>query len=474
VLAATPYPPMNRTADSIDGYVGDSLFPSNWHAHCAPPNVDAMLAHAGIASPRSGAGPGRFPFTMADIGSGDCAGLILNAAAHPEGQFIGIDGNPGHIARGTAIVADSGLTNIELHGQYFVEAIQLQPPANADYIQCQGVLAWISEVNREHVFDLIDHMLRPGGVVVFGYNSLPGWTEMMPFQAMVHAISVTVQGTPQHRFEVALGILRASNLLPEPSFDRIEHLRTRLPANYFVHEYLQAYWRPLWSGDVLEAAARRDLHLVAQAKPGRLRPDFALKAAWRETLALLPSAAARECAVDILTRNWFRTDIFVKAPPRLLSPEAQTAIRDTGWWMATQPIDSMTFEARTAAGVITFDNAAAHAIVEALASGPKRMADIADFCRADLFNALDALFMAGQVCPVDSPSDAPLAGRTHSALVQHGAASIGGAASNFGAIARRNLMLADLCDGPLDPAMFTMAANMTESEKIRRNLPHVR
>lgn len=86
---------MDRTAasQSIDGYVGDSLYPSSFHPNFAPPNIDAMLVHAGIASPRGHAT--RAPFTMADIGCGDGVGLILNAAAHPEGHFIRHRRQPG-------------------------------------------------------------------------------------------------------------------------------------------------------------------------------------------------------------------------------------------------------------------------------------------------------------------------------------------------------------------------------------------
>ena len=80
-----PHDTTASPSDSIDGYVGDSLYPSSFHASFAPPNIDAMLAHAGIASPR-GLGT-RSPFTMVDIGCGDGIGLILNAAAHPEGHF---------------------------------------------------------------------------------------------------------------------------------------------------------------------------------------------------------------------------------------------------------------------------------------------------------------------------------------------------------------------------------------------------
>lgn len=419
-------------SDSIDGYVGNSLYPSSFHASFAPPNIDAMLAHVGIASPR-GHGT-RSPFTMVDIGCGDGIGLILNAAAHPEGHFIGIDGNPNHVARGAAMATEIGLDNIELHHQYFDAALAAQAGGAADYVQCQGVLAWVSEANRGHVLDLAAHILKPGGVLAVGYNCLPGWTPMVAFQQMLWTLADGLPGTPTQRFETALEQLRATGIFEAGHWEWIDEMRGRLPTDYFAHEYLNRHWTPLWSGAVLEAAAERGLALAGQARPNRLRADFALKAAWRDTLSTIANPAARECALDLLTRNWFRTDLFVKQPYARLSATEQAKARMQGWWSAARPLGEASFEARTAAGTIRFDNDAAHAILRALENGPQPLTAVADIGEADLFNALDALFMAGEVVPVDPPADVPLTAATHAALLRLDAATINGAVSRHGVV----------------------------------------
>ena len=419
-------------SQSIDGYVGDSLYPSSFHANFAPPNVDAMLVHGGIAPPR-GTRP-RAPFTMVDVGCGDGVGLILNAAAHPEGHFIGIDGNRDHVAHGTAMATAIGLPNIELHHRYFDAALAAQPAAIADYVQCQGVIAWVSEANRAHVLDLSAHLLKPGGVLAVGYNCLPGWTPMLAFQQMLWTLADGLPGTPTRRFETALEQLRATGIFEAGHWDWIDEMRGRLPTDYFAHEYLNRHWTPLWSGAVLEAATARGLTLAGQARPNRLRADFALKAGWRTTLATIANPAARECAVDLLTRNWFRTDLFVKRPGARLSPSKQADARIHGWWSAARPRGEAAFEARTAAGTIRFDNAAARAILDTLEPGPAPLTAVPGIGRADLFNALDALFMAGEVIPVDPPADAPLAEATHAALRGGGAAMVNGAVSPHGVV----------------------------------------
>ena len=416
----------------LDGYVADSLYPSSFHASFAPPNVDAMLAHAGIASPR-GRGP-RSPFTMVDIGCGDGVGLILNAAAHPEGHFIGIDGNPGHVARGAAMAAEIGLDNIELHHQYFNAALAEQAGGAADYVQCQGVLAWVSETNRGHVLDLAAHMLKPGGVFAVGYNCLPGWTPMVAFQQMFWTLADGLPGTPTQRFETALEQLRATGIFEASQWEWIDGMRGRLPTDYFAHEYLNRHWTPLWSGAVLEAATERGLALAGQARQNRLRADFARKVAWRDIVPTIATPAACECALDLLTRNWFRTDLFVKQPCSQLSRTAQVEARMRGWWSATHPAGEASFEAQTAAGTIRFDNDAARAILGTLENGPQPLTSVAGIGQADLFNALDALFMAGEVAPADPPAAVPLAAATHAALLRQDAGTVNGAVSPHGVV----------------------------------------
>ncbi|WP_432767573.1 MAG: methyltransferase domain-containing protein [Sphingopyxis sp.] len=426
----------------LDGYVADSLYPSNFHAAFAPPNIDAMLAQAGIASPR---GPARRrPFTMVDIGCGDGVGLILNAAAHPEGHFIGIDGNPDHIAHGRAVAARVGLSNIDLASHYFADARAALPAGIADYVQCQGVLAWVGEANRGHVLALSAQLLKPGGVLAVGYNCLPGWTPILAFQQMLRALAAGIDGTPGERFEGGLAALRETGLFDAGHWEWIDGLRDHLPADYFAHEYLNANWTPLWSGAVLDAAAAYGLVPAGQARPGRLRPDFAFKAAWRKTLAAIASPAARECAADLLTGTWFRTDLFLKGAGRALAPAERDRARLAGWWAATQPADAVHFEARTSAGTIRFDNDAARAIVRALAGGPQPLGAIEGIGSADLFNAIDALFMAGAVVPVDPPADVPLAAATHAALLAMGAGAVNGCVGRHGVARIARGALADL------------------------------
>ena len=190
---------------------------------------------------------------------GDGVALILAAAANPEARFIGVDAMPGHVARGKSIITDIGLNNIELHCAVFGEAISLAD-ATADYVCAQGVLAWISDANRDALVDLAAAWLKPGGTCTIGYNCYPGWGMMSGFQKLVYAIAATKSGTSGERFTAAVADIRASGAIDADVWDWLDPYFDTLPGNYFAHEYLNGHWLPCWSGDVITACAARDLH----------------------------------------------------------------------------------------------------------------------------------------------------------------------------------------------------------------------
>ncbi|MBC2777058.1 class I SAM-dependent methyltransferase [Parasphingopyxis marina] len=430
----------------IEGYIGDSLYPSAYHAAFAPSWIDDLLLRDGIAPPRGTGGKAHRPFTMLDIGCGDGLGLIFIAAAYPESCFVGIDAMPAHIERGRAIANELGIANVELHCATFHDTLAHEPVA-ADYIAVQGVLSWVSPENRRDVLTLIARNLSAGGVATIGYNCLPGWTQRLAMQKLLLVLSRSKQGTPTERFESAYEEARALSQAGMPTigerhFEWMDELRTRLPDDYFPHEYLNAHWQPLWSADVVGAAEAQGLRFVRSAMAVRLREDFYLKKAQREALASIADPQTRELTIDLDLHSQFRTDIYAKPPFDRIDKGEIDARRLDGYWMARVDADEAEFTAKTPAGTLRFDNLAAHAIIDRLADGPASLAAIAeaadDCTEADILNAADALFTASQIMPVDPPDAAIDAaklnawnagGRTllhiNALLTPHGPVSVG-------------------------------------------------
>ena len=149
---------MSDPTPTIDGYVSDNLYPSMLHKCFQAPWMDAALAINGVAPPRYQADQ----FSLVDLGCGDGLGLILAAASHPQGQFIGMDAAPDHIARGQDIIDALGLSNIRLECSTFAEFSD-DIEGSADYVTTNGVLAWVNSENRDHLLNLSARLLKSGG-----------------------------------------------------------------------------------------------------------------------------------------------------------------------------------------------------------------------------------------------------------------------------------------------------------------------
>ena len=196
----------------------------------------------------------------------------MNAVAHPEGRFFGFDASAGHIARGKKLIRALKLPNVELSRMTLAKA---SLRAKADYVTCQGLLAWISRANQAALWKFASRTLKPGGAFAVGYNTLPGWSSVVPFQRLARAFSDYVPGNSTDRFLAAFVLTGATGLVSTETLDDIEKDMMGKWGSYVPHEYLNQFWDPLWSGDVIQAAETNHLQFVRAAMEQRLRDDFA-------------------------------------------------------------------------------------------------------------------------------------------------------------------------------------------------------
>lgn len=429
---------------TIDGYIADVPYPSNFHSFLQPPWTDWNLERRGIRPPRDPSSP----FEYVDLGCGDALGLIATAVSHPQGRFTGVDAMPEHVDSGRRLIEAAEVGNVTLHCADFSGAAELAS-GEADYVVAQGVLAWVSESARGGLLDLAATWLRPGGAFTVGYNAFPGWSQVAGLQRLVAALAKAETGSSVERFGKALEAVRETGIFDASVWEWLDPLRERLPPAYFAHEYLNGHWQPCWSGDVIAALDRRGLDFVGQAGAARMREDLSYPAEWREALAKMPTAAARELAADLRSGTWYRQDIYMKRPHARLDDAGQQARVLARWWLLTEPADQVEFRHTTPAGTFEFDNPAARAIVAALGEGPRPLSAIEGFAPADLVNTIDALYAAGSAYPMDPPVEND-ASRFNRLLCEQGHAS-GGTATRYGAL-------------PLDPATW---AQLSEDD-LRR------
>ena len=129
----------------------------------------------------------------------------------------------------------------------------------------------------------------------------------------------------------------------------------------------------------------------------------------RRLVAEVADPDLRELVRDFCIDQRFRCDVFARDAPPLGETEQRERLLAAPLAL-TRPPRGIAYRMPTPAGHLDYDNPAAHAIVAALAAGPRRLADLpAGGCdpRDLLANAL-ALCAAGSVRPVE-PDHVPVA-----------------------------------------------------------------
>jgi hypothetical protein len=316
------------------------------------------------------------------------------------------------VAHGQAAAARLGIGNVTFRCALFSK-VEDPAVADYDYVTAQGVIAWVSAANRDHVYRIAASHLRPDGVAVLGYNAMPWWKDVAVFQHLVMALAETETGGALARFDAAVAQLQAmraagASPLPEAFWTWFDTARKGLPHSYFPHEYLNTHWAPQWSDQVARAMAARGFVLAGPGAVSRLREDFAFRASERQALAGIADQTARELAADIFSNASFRIDIFARTAR---AGTAQAPL--DGWWAATVAEADADYSCATPAGRLKFDNAAARAILRGLEAGPRSLRALHAGCagptEADILNAADALFTAGHIAPAEPPAAAPFA-----------------------------------------------------------------
>lgn len=291
----------------------------------APNWIDFALLSQRQRPPRVG-GEGR-PFHYLELGSGMGLGLCLLAAAYPEGQFIGIDFHPSHIAHSQWLVAELGLTNVSFHEADFLElaADDAQHPFAADlrfhYVVAHGILSWIAPEVREALLQLSGRLLRSGGAFYCSYNTFPGWLDRTSFKALAdlerQRLGAANVMQAMERASSSLGMLLQNGSVLGRAFpllaNQIGTIRAINRPDYLCGEYGAEHWQPFYVGEVHQLAAGHKLIYAASASLPDNFPSL-LPSPVAELLVAEGDPTIRQALQDLAINQSFRRDLFVKGP----------------------------------------------------------------------------------------------------------------------------------------------------------------
>lgn len=368
-------------SDWSHGYDVSGLYTYSFYREMAPDWLDLCARVSGHMAPRRGEN-GHFRYL--ELGTGQGAGLCAMAASNPQGDFLGIDFHPGHIAHAQELARDAGLTNIRFVEADFVD-LGAQWPADFgtfDYIALHGIYSWVPADVRQTIVDCLAHASRPGGLVYNSYNSQPGWLTTVPFQHVASRLKLAAGQTSDDALGNAIGLFDKLAAANSEIFRALPPLKMRLDQvrnknrSYLSQEYLHDSWLPLWHSEVARELVRAKLGYIGAATMTDMLLPGVLGREVQEIIEAQPTPALQQDVQDIAINQTFRRDLFCRGARPVMGTH-QAAIADTMIYLLSAPTAEGPLIAKATFGQLSIDREGADAIVAALGKGPKSIGDLA-------------------------------------------------------------------------------------------------
>jgi len=289
-----------------------------------------------------------------EIGCATGANLLPMGHGLPGSTFLGIDPSLRQIEMGRRILAEYGVTNVQL------EAVDVRDIVESgrefDYIICHGVFSWVSEGVQEAIFAASRRLLAPNGVAYISYNTLPGFHWRAAVREMVRfhgwSFSDDIERARQARALLAF-LIKANEAFPPDSrmgtyatmLKTEQRLIEGLPDSYILHEHLVEHNQAFYFYEFMERADKHRLQYLGDVDfetmmVNDLPPDVA------ETLnSIAPSQVQLEQYKDFVTNRTFRRTLLCRddttverhiSPATVASFDVRLTIRrsDDGWRLA--------------------------------------------------------------------------------------------------------------------------------------------
>lgn len=310
-----------------EGYVAGADYVAHYTSELNPVRCGLLLAHAGIAAPER-------MECACELGFGLGLSTSIHAAASGTAWWA-TDFSPSQTLYAREFAAASG-ARVSLVDDAFAEFCHRSDLPDFDFIGLHGVWSWISDANRALIVDFVRRKLRVGGVVYLSYNTLPGWSQMVPVRQLmrvfIERMLVPGAGTLKHA-EAARAFaerLFADNPHMAASYPlalrAVESMKKHGP-EYVAHEYLNRDWAPMLFADAAERMDAGKASFACSASPVQQFDRHFLTPAQQQSLAAADDIAFRESTRDFILNRQFRKDYWVKGVRRLTPQARQDALR---------------------------------------------------------------------------------------------------------------------------------------------------
>ncbi|WXL24348.1 class I SAM-dependent methyltransferase [Ectopseudomonas mendocina] len=384
------------------GYVTDVSYPAHFHKEIQPVWLVTLATLKGLQVPDITQG-----YSYCEIGCGLGVNLLLAAACNPQGDFVGVDFNPQHIAFARQSAELLGLKNLRFIEADFAEFAQ----SNAlffDFMVCHGVWSWIPQVTQQQLLKVVKRSLKPRGLFYLHYMCHPGATQMMPVQKLLNELAHTLSGTSEQNMGAGLDLLnrldQASVFHDQPSLSANLGRLGQMNKAYLAHDLLSDHWSPQHSVDVHRIAAQVGLTYLDSANAFEMIEVLSIPQSAQALIANVSSPAVRESLKDLARNQRQRQDLFQKQPQALAADVCVQRIGQLMFELMPTAPRSGGQVFRTPIGEIDGPAELLSPVLERLAQGP---AQVVELCRlpayagnlTQLMQSLLLLMWRGHVHP---------------------------------------------------------------------------
>lgn len=313
------------------GYVTDIPYEEGFYPDQAPQRLALTAVLNGFEAPDLSPG-----FCYCELGCGKGATSTILAAANPNAEFHAVDFNPAHIALAQSISRAAGISNITWHetdfGALGRDGSKALPMF--DFVTMHGVWSWIAPELQDAIIRFLDRHLKPGGLLFVSYNAMPAWYAMVPVRRILKELAASVPGPSNSAVSVAirnLNRLRDAGMIPdcfEPSLKHLNEIAQRRWLTYLAHEYLNAYWTPMYHADVVRALGAAKLDYVGSASLMRNFESFLLTEQQMTLLNEIATPEIRNMLVDFSVGVSLREDVFVRGARAMHEKRRDKLLRD--------------------------------------------------------------------------------------------------------------------------------------------------
>lgn len=397
-------------ASNPTGYITDVVYTDNYYEQLSPVTLN-YLAGLNGRSPRD-----LDNFDYCELGCGGGLSLLVHAATHPGGRFVGIDLNPEHIASGQRVAAAAGIDNLTLIAEPVSDELAASDLPAFDFIVLHGLYAWVPESVRAVIRRFIDARLKPGGLVLVSYNARPGCTAREPLRDIMRRFALPLSQNSLERAELGLSYLRVmlNAQVPffrlNPELARYAETLFERDLHYIAHEFFNDHWNPLGVDQVAGEMGEIGLDFAGTLPLWQNHPEADVP----ENLAGLFSAQteriAREVHKDFIYNTVFRTDMYFRPDAGASTNPGRT---DALWHMpfsAVVSADAVELSAQRGAlrlPLNTRESRVLFGLLQEMPRSPAQLAahpSLAQMAPAALVEAICWWVLSGQVRPVADPA----------------------------------------------------------------------